>query len=388
MNNEIRSDIEHIEQSSSIPENKNKIDPAEDEKILQELSEKPLDTNLKENASSEDSGADETDSDFNELDFPDNNPLQLQESSENSKNDGIEESQESINIVEDFPDNKEISSSKIDKASEDSYWEKHEEFCKEAFGNSSVPLEKDQSGNDYKALTQIEKEDLSSNLKEHINSIPQGERGDYRVPEPEKIRGLSQDAEGNVKIDEAWTHGTDGAKEHTREMKVVSATDENGNPTYIDRIGNNNGSYFSPMDENGNPYSLRARAIGDYLPYEKIELNDSYHRYEVKQDLTRENFEAAIDKTYTDLDTNEDKKETLEKYYQDAEKNIETDGHDNDAYQFSGEIIDGVKTGTIDNMFGTKENPDGGGKQYITPFSAEELEKMGMIEEIKKENYI
>lgn len=38
-------------------------------------------------------------------------------------------------------------------------------------------------------------------------------------------------------------------------------------------------------------------------------------------------------------------------------------------------------------MFGTKDGPDGGGKQYIAPFNAKELQDMSMIKEVKKEDY-
>ena len=286
-------------------------------------------------------------------------------------------------------DGKENSDSKVDsnKTRESEHWKKYGEICNEAFKNSSAKIEKDTYGNDYKELTRKEKENLSSDLKEHINGIPKGNRGDYRIPEPEKIKGLSQNDKGETRLIEAWKPNSDGAKYGTRHMEIIRAKDENGNPTQIDRIGSNRGNYFSPMKENGEPYSVKERATGDYLPEKKIEDNDSYHKYEVKQDFTRENFEKAIDKTYTDLRENEFMKTELNKYYDDAIRKTKTKGHDGDAYKYEENCPNGVKSGEIDNMFGTKENPDGGGKQYIAPFNAKELEKMGMIEEIKKEDY-
>lgn len=272
---------------------------------------------------------------------------------------------------------------KVDRESE--HWQKHGEMCKSAYENSSAKVEKDIRGNNYKELNQQEKQKLSSEMKNHIDSIPKGERGNYRVPEPEKIKGVTQTPDGRVRLVEAWKPGTDGAKEGTRRMETVTVKDENGNPNYIDRIGSSNGNYFSPMKEDGSPYSLRERAIGDYLPEKKLEDNDSYHKYEIKQDFTRENFEKAIDRTYSDPDLNAKKHRELDKYYKDAVSADDTNGHDGESYKYNGEHPNGVKSGEIDNMFGTEENPDGGGRQYITPFSAEELEKMGMIEEIKKE---
>lgn len=282
---------------------------------------------------------------------------------------------------------KDDESIKSKETKETELWEKNNSICAKYYDNASANIEKDSYGNDYKPFTQKEKELLSSELKENINSVSKGERGNYRVPEPKKIKGVSCNAEGNVRIKEAWIDGTDGAKEGTRRMEIVKAKDESGNPTYIDRIGSENGNYFSPMKEDGTPYSLRERAIGDYLPEKNIEDNDSYHKYKVKEDFTRKNFEKAIDRTYADEDVKQDKIDQLISYYSDAKSSIKTDGHDGETYKFNGDNIDGVKSGDIDNMFGTKDNPDGGGKQYITPFNGKELLDMGMIEEVKKEDY-
>ena len=270
---------------------------------------------------------------------------------------------------------------------ESDHWEKMGEFCKNAYENASANPEKTEKGNDYKALTPQEKEQLSNVLKDHINSIPDGERGNYRVPEPEKIKGVEHRSDGSFRIVEAWKPNTDGTKEGTRHMEVVKAKDQNGNPTYIDRVGDNNGNYFSPMKEDGTPYELRKRAIGDFLPKKNIEENDSYHKYEVKQDFTKENFEAAIDKSYTDPNERKKQLQKLDAYYKDAASSEDTQGHDGDEYLHNSERIDGVKSGEIDNMFGTADNPDGGAPQYITPFSAKELEQMDMIKEVRKDDY-
>lgn len=76
-----------------------------------------------------------------------------------------------------------------------------------------------------------------------------------------------------ARIIEAWKPDTDGAKFRTREMCIIKKG------TILDRIGAPSGNYLSPMKPDGTPYSLKERAIEDYLPEEKIEDNDSYHKY-------------------------------------------------------------------------------------------------------------
>ena len=229
---------------------------------------------------------------------------------------------------------------------------------------------------------------MSDKLKAQINETPKGERGNYRVPEPEKIKGISVSDSGDARIAENWKDGSDGAKPGTRHMETVKSEGPDGKPTIIDRVGGENGNYFSPMGPDGEPYSLKKRAIGDYLPHEKLQDNDSYHQYEVKQDFTRDNFEKAINDTYDDPQEREFMKKRLDRYYDDACHDTDTDNHDGEKY-FDGapEHADGVKTGEIDQMFlkdGDEygKGTDGGGIQYITPFNAELLQEMGMIEEI------
>lgn len=270
------------------------------------------------------------------------------------------------------------------------HWKKNSEICATAYDNAVADAYVYDSGFGLhcKEFNQDEKQDLSSKLKDHIDGIPKGGRGDYRVPKPEKVKGVKQYKNGAYGVDEAWKPNTDGAKAGTRCMIIVTANDENGHPTYIDRVGSSNGDYFSPMMEDGRPYGLRERAIGDYLPEDTIEENDSYHKYEVKQDFTRANFEAAIDRTYTDENTNKQLQKLLAAYYKDSARMFATRGHDGEVYIFHGNAPDGVKFGVIDNMFGTVMCPDGGAKQYITPFSAKEMVAIGMLKEIRKEDCV
>ena len=269
-------------------------------------------------------------------------------------------------------------------------WSEQGKMAKDAFDSAEAPLEKDKYGNDYKPLTREEAQELSDKLKSQIDSVPKGEGGNYRVPETEKIKGVSVNDKGETRVIENWRDGTDGAKPGTRHMETVKATGEDGKPTVIDRIGGENGNYFAPMNSDGEPYSLKERATGDYLPNENIQDNDSYHPYEVKQDFTRENFEKAINDTYDDPDVREDKMDALNAYYNDATSDSYTNGHDGEKYcDCTPDQADGVKTGEIDQMFlhdGDEygKGTDGGGQQYITPFSAKELQEMGMIEEIRR----
>ena len=279
------------------------------------------------------------------------------------------------------------------------HWKRNSEICEAAYDNAVAAAQKYVDAKPTKNIpdlfrkefNQDEKDALSSKLIDHINDIPKGGRGDYRVPKPEKVKGVKQDKKEDYPVrycvDEAWKPNADGAKAGTRRMVIVKAIDKNGNPTYIDRIGDSKGDYFSPMMEDGRPYGLRERAIGDYLPEEKIEDNDSYHKYEVKQDFTRANFEAAIDRTYTGA-KNIQLKEFLTIYYKDSARTFATRGHNGEEYTFNGDAPDGVKFGVIDNMFGTELCPDGGATQYITPFSAQEMVAIGMLREIRKEDCV
>ena len=245
-----------------------------------------------------------------------------------------------------------------------SHYEKLGNIGKEAFDGSSSIESADGS---YKELSSTEREQLSSKCKELINSIPKEDRGDFRVPEPEKIKGVTSEG----RIVEAWKPNTDGAVEGTRHMETPMKGQ------IIDRVGGETGNYFSPMDENGKPYSLKSRAIGDYLPEENISDNSSYHAYEVQQDFTKENFQNAINNS--DLEDADKEKwlKRLDAYYDDCTDATVKD-HVGDVYADNSSEADGVKTGKIAPMF---KSDDGGATQYITPFSAAELKEIKMIKD-------
>ena len=256
--------------------------------------------------------------------------------------------------------------SDFESKNESDHYKKLSGVGKEAFNNSGS--KEVGEGTPYKELSSSEKEDLSNKCKELINSIPKEERGNFRVPEPEKIKGVNSEG----RIIEAWKPNTDGAVEGSRHME----TPQKGQ--VIDRIGGDGGNYFSPIGEDGKPVSLKERAIGDYLPEKNITDNASYHAYEVQQDFTKENFQKAIeDSDLTPAEKN-NMMSDLEDYYADCAA-LDSLQHPGDTYAEDEKTADGVKTGTIAPMF--KED-DGGATQYITPFSAAQLQKIGIIKEI------
>ena len=261
------------------------------------------------------------------------------------------------------------------------YYEKCGEIVEDAYKKSSAKVEVNENGEFQKLLDYLEKDTLSKELQEQINDIPKGQRGDYRVPMPEKIKGIRIDKKsGQARIIEAWKPDTDGAKFGTREMCIIKKG------TILDRIGSPNGNYLSPMKPDGTPYSLKERAIGDYLPEEKIEDNDSYHKYIATEDFTRETFEKAIKESGLSDTDKEQLIMKLDAYYEDCSSIKETFTHDGDPYSDgSPDNTNGVKSGIIDEMFIHETgNQDGGAIQYITPFSVFDLiDKLKILEEIK-----
>ena len=150
----------------------------------------------------------------------------------------------------------------------------------------------------------------------------------------------------------------------------------------IDRIGSPNSDYFAPRDENGNPVAtMKERGLPDKELDGDITEHPAYHAYQINKDFSKENFENAVKDKYGNSDNpdirakHDEMLKKLEDYYVDC-TNPEAESHFGDIYKGDG----GVKTATIDKMFA---DDDGGGKQYITPFTANELMDLEMISEIK-----
>ena len=289
------------------------------------------------------------------------------DSANNSQNDGYSESNPRAPPEADYQSKTVIElPSDFESKNESDHYKKLSDVGKEAFNNSAG--KEVGEGTLYKELSSTEKEALSNKCKELMNSIPKEERGNFRVPEPEKIKGVNSEG----RIFEAWKENTDGAVEGSRHME----TPQKGQ--VIDRIGGDDGYYFSPMGEDGKPVSLKERAIGDYLPEKNISDNASYHAYEVQQDFTKENFQKAIENSDLVPADKSRMMSNLENYYADCAAS-DSPHHLGDTYAEDKKNADGVKTGTIAPMF---QEDDGGATQYITPFSAARLQKIGMIKEI------
>lgn len=221
------------------------------------------------------------------------------------------------------------------------------------------------------SLSDDDKAELSDKQYEYLKDRQPEDRNDCRIPTPESINKVTENADGTVRVEQKWKDGTDGAEFKSREMEIIKQG------TVIDRIGSPDGKYFSPLTENGTPYSIEERATGDRLPETRIEDNSCYHQYEVKQDLTRENIENAI-KTHYPSDVASDKLLDLNQYYHDC-CNDTSVSHTGDKYSDKPvDETDGIKSGKIDNMF---RNDDGGGRQYIMPYSASEMCRIGLLEE-------
>ena len=252
---------------------------------------------------------------------------------------------------------------------------------------------------DKEPLTKEDKQELSDRQLEYLKSRDPEDCNDCRVFSAESIKSVELDENGNAVVVQDWKNRTDGAEQGSREMEVVKKG------TIIDRIGNPDGKYSSPLPEDGKALSGDKRATGDRYPEQPIEKNSCYHKYEVLQDLTHENIVAAIHKTYPDIssqfslnhdlnsecmyeeDTSilykgykEDLLYDLDFYYADA-SDISSESHPGDVYkkEEGANNIDGVKKGVIAPMF--SEN-DGGGEQYLMPFTISEMCKLGLLREV------
>lgn len=224
----------------------------------------------------------------------------------------------------------------------------------------------------FKDLNSEERQNLSNRCADILEDTPEDKRQDFRVPSPEKIKGVTSDG----RIIENWKPRTDGAEEGTRRMEIPQKGQ------IIDRIGSESGNYFSPMNKSGEPYSLKERATGDRINGKDITESNAYRQYEVLKDFNKDNFLDAI--TTSNL-TNAEKinmRGQLESYYNDC-KSTTSENHKGEAYTKEDQNADGVKTAKIAPMF---QKDDGGAVQYETPFTAEELKKIGMIKEYKPEN--
>ncbi|MBD5135752.1 MAG: TNT domain-containing protein [Lachnospiraceae bacterium] len=161
---------------------------------------------------------------------------------------------------------------------------------------------------------------------------------------------------GNGKYNIKYAWEDDDTVPDTREMTILKKGEQ------FDRVGPETGRCVGKVGSDGSCAKIEERSIPYYFSGDDVEKEPSYHRYEARQDFTRENLERAIDETefYTDLQK-EQMKESLSKYYDYSHKKY-------------GEG-DGLTTGKIAPMFGKS----GGGMQHDMPFSMDVLQDLGMI---------
>ena len=247
-------------------------------------------------------------------------------------------------------------------------YQKCTKMCTELYNNSVS-----EESNNFKELNEKEKQELSDKIFHMLESAPLEERGNFRAPTPEKIKGIT--AEG--RIIENWALNDDGAEKGSRHMEVL----REGH--IVDRIGAENSPYVASLNEDGKPATAEERSIGDRLPEENIEDNASYHAYEVTTDFTKDNIENAVDNYLYDHRstlTHDDARMSLELkiYYSDCtDTSLNTD-HPGESYIKDGQNEDGVKTGCVAPMFGDC----GGATQHILPLTVADLQKIGMIRRI------
>lgn len=228
---------------------------------------------------------------------------------------------------------------------------------------------------DKQPLSDEDKEELSNRQFEYLKNRNPEDRDDCRLPTPESIKSIEM-KDGCAIIIQNWKEGTDGAELGSRKMEVIKRG------ITLDRIGTPDGRYLSPLNEYGRAYTEKERATGERMVEQPIEKNSSYHKYEVKQDLTRENFRKALDSHYSGAELEAMKKQ-LKDYYEDCSDPMNPEHLDDPYSDKPADETDGIKAGKIDHMF---TDNDGGGRQYIMPFSVSEMYKMELIE-IKQKQY-
>ena len=151
----------------------------------------------------------------------------------------------------------------------------------------------------------------------------------------------------------------------TREMTILKKGEQ------FDRVGPETGRCVGKVGEDGSCAKIEERSIPYYFSGDDIEKEPSYHRYEARQDFTRENMERAIEESSYSSKRKESMKRVLSRYY---EKNSERY-----APELNTEEMDGLTTGEIAPMFGKP----GGGMQHDMPFNMEELKELKLIEEVE-----
>ena len=224
---------------------------------------------------------------------------------------------------------------------------------------------KEEGGN----LSDSQKQDLVSDLKNSYDSADTSDRGDILVPEDSKdVTSVYYNGKTG-KYDIGYDWKTVDTVPETRTMEVMKEGQQ------FDRVGPPSGRCTGAVGEDGSCATVKERSIPYHFTEEDITKEPSYHRYQAEQDFTKENLTNAIDNSmmYSD-DKKVEMHTNVDRYYENAQVKGYGDG-------------DGLATGEIAPMFEDTTGATGGGKQYDMPLSMEELENIGMISEVEKGTY-
>ena len=224
---------------------------------------------------------------------------------------------------------------------------------------------KEEGGN----LSDSQKQDLVSDLKNSYDSADTSDRGDILVPEDSKdVTSVYYNGKTG-KYDIGYDWKTVDTVPETRTMEVMKEGQQ------FDRVGPPSGRCTGAVGEDGSCATVKERSIPYHFTEEDITKEPSYHRYQAEQDFTKENLTNAIDNSmmYSD-DKKVEMHTNVDRYYE----NVQVKGYGDG---------DGLATGEIAPMFEDTTGATGGGKQYDMPLSMEELENIGMISEVEKGTY-
>lgn len=217
-------------------------------------------------------------------------------------------------------------------------------------------------------LSDSQKQDLVSDLKNSYDSADVGDRGDVLVPENSKdVTSVYYNGKtGKYDVGYDWKP-VDTVPE-TRTMEVMKEGQQ------FDRVGPPSGRCTGAVGEDGSCATVKERSIPYHFTEDDITKEPSYHRYQAEQDFTKENLANAIDNSMYSDDKKAEMHANLDRYYENVQAKGYGDG-------------DGLATGEIAPMFEDTTGATGGGKQYDMPLNMEELENIGMISEVEKGTY-
>ena len=296
---------------------------------------------------------------------------------ESEEADGEETAVEKGGIIPKEPDAEETTATtttkttakttETSKVTTDTDIEANKKAQKQYENNTHTTIEKYYSQNEGK-LSDEQKQKLVSDLKALYDKTDKSARGDILIPENAKdIDYIKYYPKTNTYIIEYKWQKIDTVPA-TRRMEVLSAGKQ------FDRVGLPSGRCTGAVNDDGSCATFKERSIPYHITEDDITKEPSYHRYEALQNFTKENLSKAIDNS----DYSDEEKEIMhgkmDEYYADMKEKGCGDG-------------DGLGTGKIAPMFEVTTGATGGGKQYDMPLNMTELEKIGMIKEVPKDQY-